>query len=169
MGTGRQLSRVALCILNTRFGGGCGMKHYHERREGPIARAANTPPPPFLTPLVPPTPSSENSPTTHRSKRMPSLMVGRLQVLPGKMGYLSSPSLCRPLYPLFSAPYPPGHSFIVSTFSPVYQVFDGLSPVQLVSPSLYAISRSTSLPALSSAGHLESHFSYCPPVTRCPT
>lgn len=52
-----------------------------------------------------------------------------------------------------------------SWFPPSHQVFNGLSPVQPVSLSLSAISRSTYLPALSSAGHLESHFSYCPPVT----
>lgn len=56
-------------------------------------------------------------------------------------------------------------SHLFATFSPVCQVFKALPPVRPVSLSLSAISRSTYLLAFSSAGHLESHFSYCPPVT----
>lgn len=98
---------------------------------------------------------------------MLSFMVDCLQGLPGKLGYLKSLSPVPLIFALFSLPLvPPGHSFMVSIFSPVCQVFDGLSPAQPVYLSRSAIFWFTYLPALSNAGRLESHFSYCPPVTQ---
>lgn len=63
---------------------------------------------------------------------MLDLMVDCSQNLPGKIGYPSSPVPCSdPISALFSVtPCPPGHSFTVSIFLPVCQVFDALSPVQ---------------------------------------
>lgn len=64
----------------------------------------------FPTPsLILSSPNSENSPTTHRSKRMLNLMVGCLQGLPGKMRYLSSPSPVPSPLPSFLCPLPLPH------------------------------------------------------------
>lgn len=138
--------------------------------EGPSPRAATTPPPSLPTPPHPP--SSPQPPIrklTHNTQEQENVELhGGLP--PGsarKVGLSEITLSCALTFALFSLPLvPPGHSFMVSIFSPVCQVFDGLSPAQPVYLSRSAIFWFTYLPALSSAGHLESHFSYCPPVTQ---
>lgn len=119
-------------LLNTRFS---GVKHYHaERTQSRGCHRLSSAP--SHVPLILPTPNSENSPTTHRSKGMLSLMVGHLQGLPGKMGYLSSPSSHPSPLPSFLCSMSPGpllHAFHLLTCLPGLQWFDTCS-ASLLSP-----------------------------------
>lgn len=151
---------------------GGSIKHYHREREGPSPRAAITPPPPFSTPHTLPSPPNPHfRKLTHSTQEQENAEPhGGLPPGSARKDGVSELILPCALTPaLFSlspaSPTPPGHSFMVSTShlfarsSMVYHLFS-LSRCL----SLSVISRFTYLPALSSAGHLESHF-YCPPVT----